>query len=89
MADSSNKTHSRSDSECFTRVDSNREQLFTDTQLEVVTGLSSSFWRARRLKGDGPIFIKISARAVRYRWGDVQSWLDSLRRTSTSDQGAA
>ena len=66
-----------------------RDDLLTDQQLQDPTGFSTSFWQARRLRGDGPTFIRISSRAVRYRWGDVLDWLESLRRTSTSDQGGA
>ncbi len=66
-----------------------RDDHVTDVQLEQPTGLTASFWRARRLRGDGPVYIKLSARCVRYRWGDVLDWLESLRRTSTSDQGGA
>ena len=68
----------------------NRTQIVTNTDASSPRfGFSTSFWQARRLRGDGPTFIRISSRAVRYRWGDVLDWLESLRRTSTSDQGGA
>ncbi len=63
------------------------DQLVSTKELEVLTGLTSRFWEARRLTGDTPPFIRISARAVRYRWGNVQQWLNARIRTSTSDQG--
>ena len=39
-----------------------------------------------RLKGEGPTYTKIG-RLVRYRREDVQEWLDSRVRRSTSDPG--
>lgn len=39
-----------------------------------------------RLKGTGPAFLKIG-RLVRYRRADLDSWLESRRRQSTSDKG--
>jgi hypothetical protein len=43
--------------------------------------------QAWRVRGGGPVFVKISSRAVRYRKGDLIAWTESLRRTSTSDRG--
>jgi hypothetical protein len=39
-----------------------------------------------RLSGGGPIFIK-RGRTVLYRQADLDAWLESLRRRSTSDDG--
>ena len=36
-----------------------------------------------RRRGDGPLFVKIG-RAVRYRPSDLDRWLASMERTSTS-----
>ncbi len=38
-----------------------------------------------RLKGDGPLFIRISARAIRYRIEDLDAWLEDRLAKSTSD----
>ena len=66
------------------------QNLFLSTD-EVVrrTGLSKRFWESRRITGDTPPFIRISARAVRYRWDDVSKWIEARIRTSTSDQGSS
>jgi hypothetical protein len=37
-----------------------------------------------RLTGEGPVFIK-AGRAVRYRKSDLDTWLNSHRRRSTSE----
>lgn len=40
-----------------------------------------------RIKGVGPRYIKVG-RLVRYRIEDVEAWLESQSRTSTSQAGA-
>ncbi|MEC7290158.1 MAG: helix-turn-helix domain-containing protein [Pseudomonadota bacterium] len=37
-----------------------------------------------RCQGNGPRFIKIG-RSVKYRWSDVESWLETRERQSTSE----
>ena len=51
-------------------------------------GLSSSTLAKMRLRGDGPIFLKLN-RAVAYDVRDLDAWLSIRRRTSTSDRGQA
>lgn len=41
-----------------------------------------------RLEGSGPTFIKLG-RTVLYRRNDLEAWLNSRRRRSTSEQNAA
>lgn len=48
---------------------------------------SASTLAKLRLKGGGPRFCKIG-RAVRYRRSDLDAWLNSTGRRSTSDVGA-
>lgn len=58
---------------------------YLDTaSLAEKTGISESTWNKRRLTGDGPSYIK-AGRRVLYRWSDVETWLDNMLRTSTSD----
>jgi predicted DNA-binding transcriptional regulator AlpA len=49
-------------------------------------GLSVSTLSKMRLHGDGPIFLKLN-RAVAYDSRDLDEWLASRRRASTSDVG--
>jgi predicted DNA-binding transcriptional regulator AlpA len=37
--------------------------------------MSRRFLESRRLKGEGPPFVRISSRAVRYRREDLDTWL--------------
>lgn len=48
-------------------------------------GASTTFLEKARCAGDGPPFIRIGARKVGYLTEDLDAWLESRRRTSTSD----
>ena len=61
------------------------EELLSTEELVKFTGLTKRFWESRRMSGDSPPFIRLSARAVRYRWGDVEQWLNTMKRNKTSD----
>lgn len=37
-----------------------------------------------RCQGTGPRFVKIG-RSVKYRWSDVEAWLERCERSSTSE----
>jgi hypothetical protein len=49
-------------------------------------GVAVSTLEKLRLTGGGPVFIK-RGRTVLYGRGDLDTWLDGLRRRSTSDCG--
>ena len=49
-------------------------------------GLSASTLNKLRVFGGGPVFLKLGRR-VTYDVNDLDSWLASKRRTSTSDDG--
>jgi predicted DNA-binding transcriptional regulator AlpA len=61
--------------------------LLTDWQVAKRYGLSFHTLRKLRGRGGGPEFIKIG-RAARYCAADVEAWIASRRRRSTSDSGA-
>lgn len=48
-------------------------------------GLSTSTLAKMRLRGDGPIYMKAGRRVVLYDPEDLDAWLDSRRRRSTSE----
>lgn len=60
--------------------------LFT-AEAAYILGLSPRTLEAMRLKGGGPPYIAVTSKAVRYRRGDLEDWIDSRRRVSTSDGG--
>ena len=50
-------------------------------------GVTDRTMQAMRQRGDGPRYIVISARCIRYRWIDLKDWADSRLRISTADPG--
>ena len=48
-------------------------------------GLAPSTLAKMRLRGDGPLYAKAGPRIVVYRIEDLDRWLDSRRRRSTSE----
>lgn len=39
-----------------------------------------------RVLGTGPKFIKVTGRQVRYRWSDIEAWLDENTHQSSGEQ---
>lgn len=51
-------------------------------------GLSESTLAKRRLYGQPPTFLNLGGRAIGYAIDDLDVWLDTCRRSSTSHAGA-
>jgi len=62
-------------------------QLLNTTQAASFLGLSKAFLERDRWAGAKVPFIKIGDRAVRYRIEDLQTYIESRIRSSTSDNG--
>ena len=58
------------------------------TPKETATRLKISVsWLAKaRMRGDGPPFIKVGGRAIRYTDAAIIQWMKSRQRLSTSEQ---
>ena len=63
------------------------ESLLTEAQAARLLNFTPRFLQARRARGDGPPFVSISARAIRYRRSDLLDWIESRIRTNNSDRG--
>lgn len=67
------------------------EQLITTYQLASMLSVSVAILKKARVSGDGgPPFIKLGKRTVRYRLGDVRTWLAAkpmVRSTSELPSG--
>lgn len=48
-------------------------------------GLSASTLAKMRLRGDGPLYMKAGPRVVLYDVADLEAWLESRKRRSTSE----
>jgi hypothetical protein len=63
------------------------EALVTTPEAAHLLGLSPRTLESLRLRGGGPAFIAVTAKAVRYRRRDLEDWILTRRRTSTSGPG--
>lgn len=61
------------------------ERLLTPSETATSLGVSLSWLAKARLRGDGPLYIKIG-RAVRYRESGIRDYLKARTRTSTSEK---
>jgi hypothetical protein len=53
------------------------------------TSIAPSTLAKYRWRGDGPVFIRVTPRKIRYRRTDLDAWLAARARVSTSDDGSA
>jgi predicted DNA-binding transcriptional regulator AlpA len=61
------------------------ERLLTANETATSLGVSLSWLAKARLRGDGPLYIKIG-RSVRYRESGIKDFLKARTRTSTSEK---
>jgi predicted DNA-binding transcriptional regulator AlpA len=61
--------------------------LLTEAEAAELIGFSPRFLTERRYRGGGPLYVRVSARAVRYRPADLEAWAEERVRSSTSDPG--
>ena len=60
--------------------------LLTEKEVAKMLGFSTRTLQKWRLTGEGPVFIKATQRAIRYRKDDIQAWIQKRTFTSTSQQ---
>jgi predicted DNA-binding transcriptional regulator AlpA len=77
--------------ECGTRsLRSDPDRLIDTDGVAELACLNRAYVRQLRVIGGGPRFIKLTAKAVRYRVSDVLDWIASRpNATSTSELEAA
>jgi hypothetical protein len=61
--------------------------LVDDKRLGKLLGLSPSYLRQLRVKGGGPPFVRLAAKAIRYRIGDALDWAAAHGANSTTAYG--
>lgn len=62
-------------------------QILNTFEAAKFLGVSKAFLERDRWAGARIPFIKVGSRAVRYRLGDLEAFLESRVRRSTSDSG--
>lgn len=60
------------------------DALITEVAAASFLGLSVKFLQARRQRGGGPPFVRISQTCIRYRRRDLIVWTEDRLKTSTS-----
>lgn len=63
--------------------------LLSPAQVGVQLGMTTAALAQMRFTGRGPRFLKLTARAVRYRQTDVDAWIAAAERGRTDDRGGA
>jgi hypothetical protein len=62
-------------------------KLISEKIAATFVDLSTRTLQGLRQKGDGPPFIRLSARSCKYRRSDLRAWAEKHLRISTSDNG--
>ena len=60
------------------------KRYLTTRSVAAHTNTSASFWNQRRVRGDGPPYIKLGTRVL-YELAEVEEWLGSRTKRSTSE----
>lgn len=60
------------------------DDLLNERQAAALATLSPATMRAYRYRGAGPTWFKLGPRAVRYRRGDILSWVAEQATRSAS-----
>ena len=63
--------------------------LLTPAEAGEQLGLTPAALAQLRYTGGGPCFIKLTAKAVRYRQSDLDSWIAAKARSSTREYHTA
>ena len=53
------------------------DDLLTVREAAAILSVSIAWMEARRFRGDGPPFIRIGARGIRYRRDKLREWIGS------------
>lgn len=67
----------------------NPDQHLDTANAATLCGLTPSYLKQLRVRGDGPRFVKFAERAVRYRVGDLLAWAGAHKVSSTSELASA
>jgi predicted DNA-binding transcriptional regulator AlpA len=61
-----------------------QERLLNETQAAEILCYSVRALQNWRHRGGGPLFVKVSARSVRYRHSDLIAWIEARTVSNTS-----
>lgn len=72
-------------SEILTNDPDYLDRWITENETAKFTGYTIRCLQNWRVRGEGPPFIKVSGRAIRYRRRDLIGWAEHRLRNSTSE----
>lgn len=64
------------------------DTLGSSQEIADFLGITPNKLAKMRMDGDGPAFIRVNARTIRYRWNAVNEWLESRTHTTTDEYAA-
>ena len=67
-----------------TPLNADPDSLLNEEGAARLLGVSIRFLQKHRSTGDGPPFVKLSSRCIRYRRRDLRDWSESRIKTSTA-----
>jgi predicted DNA-binding transcriptional regulator AlpA len=62
------------------------QPLATDAEFCEYAGLTAAQSAQLRWLGDGPPFVKVTGRQVRYDWADILAWVAERKFSRTAEQ---
>jgi hypothetical protein len=63
------------------------DRLLNEHEAAAFLGYTVRALQNWRLRGGGPVFVKVSDRSIRYRRRDLNVWVEQRLRSSTADLG--
>ncbi|MGE0827432.1 MAG: helix-turn-helix transcriptional regulator [Candidatus Binatia bacterium] len=65
-------------------ISADPDALLLENQAAAFLGFSPRALQSWRQRGGGPAFVRVSARAIRYRKKDLIAWAESKLQTNTA-----
>ena len=59
--------------------------LASSKEVAEFIGVTPNALSKMRMAGDGPAFIRVGARNIKYSWKDVHAWISERRHTTTDE----
>ena len=63
-----------------------KSKLLNEKEAAKYLGLTTRALQNWRYTGEGPVYIRISSRCIRYREEDIESFVDTRMRKSTAER---
>lgn len=65
------------------------ERLLTEREASEMYGIPAVTLRTWRYRGDGPRYLKLAGKLIKYRVSDIETWLSSQVRDPKEGQSDA